>query len=76
MFIVLTNEISRPKLLNQHPQTKICKELNSFQNWWFAYDAIKNMIMQTEINVPYNTIRFLSVLNLKLFEPMKTKLMA
>ena len=24
----------------------------------------------------YNTIRFLSVLNLKLFEPMKTKLMA
>ena len=24
----------------------------------------------------YNTIRFISVLNLKLFEPMKTKLMA
>ena len=47
--------------------------------WWFAYDVIKNMIMQITINLPqifiwpikaYNV----SVSNLKLFGPMRTEL--
>ena len=42
-----------PKLfIKSTSSDQICKELNSFQNLWFAYDVIKNMIMQIEINVP------------------------
>ena len=44
----------------------------SVTNWWFAYDVIKNMIMQIMINLPkilmaYKTIERVSVPNLKLF---------
>ena len=37
--------------------------------WWFAYDVIKNMIMQVMIDC-------VSVPNLKSFRPTKTKLWA
>ena len=50
--------------------------------WWFANDVIKNMIMQSMINLPQTffmaceTIQRVSVSNLKSFEPMKTELWA
>ena len=47
--------------------------------WWFVYNVIKNMNMQTMINLPKMLIQptrpcNLSVPNLKSFGPMKTNL--
>ena len=74
-----TSRINPGYLFNE---TRYQKVVIGVALYWFAYDAIKNMIMQIMINVPQILIwpirpnKSVSVPNLKLFVPMKTELWA